>query len=204
MIKTSLLSVLLMLATVGAQDYSGPKCLGMYCMNRTLSDHTVFNKLGQHPSSAPNLFCYSAPEKGTFMFFETLDTEPHTVADVLVSSFPNCTHMKVHATSANISNWKTPEGIGLGSIEADVLKAYGKPTSMSRVGEIESQGTKSTVVNLEAVCRFVIRGFQKGDKTPKIGDHDLFYRSENMDDPSAAEFGIHNGRVTWIFLSQNE
>jgi len=112
--------------------------------------------------------------------------------------------MKMHATSANISNWKTSEGIGVGSSEADVLKAYGKPTSMTRVRATKSQDAKAKVMTLEAVCRFVIRGFQKGDKTPKIGDHDLFYRSGNTDDPSAAEFGIHDGKVTWIFLSQNE
>lgn len=200
MTKNVLFAVVLTAAL--AQEYSGPKCLGSYCLDRKISDHSLFNRIGVQPESAPNLRCYEAPGKGAFLFFETFDTEPHNVADVLLSTFPNCMHMKVHPSSGDLLSWKTPEGIGLGSTEADVLKAYGDPSSRTRIPELGSSSSQGS--QQDSIYKFVIRGFQSGDKVQPVGDHDLFYRSKDLDDLRAAEFGIRDGKVSWIFLSRNE
>lgn len=201
MTKNVLFAIVLTVSAAVAQEYSGPKCLGPYCLDRKVSDHSLFNRIGVQPESAPNLRCYEEP-KGAFLFFETFDTEPHNVADVLLSTFPSCMHMKVHLSSGDLLSWKTPEGIGLGSTEADVLKAYGDPSSRTPITGVDSQSSQGS--RLESIYKFIIRGFRTGDKVPPVGDHDLFYRSKDLDDLRAAEFGIRDGKVSWIFLSRNE
>jgi len=106
MTKNVLFAVVLTVTAV-AQEYSGPKCLGSYCLDRKISDHCLFNRIGVQPESARNLRCYEEPAKGAFLFFETFDTEPHNVADVLLSTFPNCMRMKVHLSSGDLLSWKT-------------------------------------------------------------------------------------------------
>jgi hypothetical protein len=201
MTKNVVFAVVLTVTAV-AQEYSGPKCLGSYCLDRKISDHSMFNRIGLQPQSAPNLRCYEEPGKGAFLFFETFDTEPHSVADVLLSTFPNCMHMKEHLSSGDLLSWKTPEGIGLGSAEADVLRAYGEPSSRTAIKGVDSPSSRGS--RLDSIYKFIIRGFQTGDRVPPVGDHDLFYRSKDLDDLRAAEFGIRYGKVSWIFLSRNE
>jgi hypothetical protein len=148
------------------------------------------------PESARNLRCYEEPAKGAFLFFETFDTEPLNVADVLLSTFPNCMRMKVHLSSGDLLSWKTSEGIGLGSTEADVLKAFGDTSSRTPIAAVDSPSSQES--RLDSIYKFIIRGFQTGDKVPPVGDHDLFYRSKDLDDLRAAEFGIRDGEVSWI------
>jgi len=200
--KNILLTLLFSITGVSAQEYSGPKCLGSYCMNRNASTRSMFNRIGVQRQSAPNLYCYVEENGAAFLYFEAIDSEPHIVGDVFLSPSPNCAHMRVHRTSAELRSWKTREGIGLGSAEADVLKAYGNPTSNIMI-TAGSQGARSQTDTPDSISMLRIRGFRTGDRS-LVADRRLFYRSENVDDPSAAEFGIHDGKVVWIFLSDNE
>ena len=204
MTKGILLAILLTVAGTLAGEYSGPKCLGPYCLNRRTSDRSLFKRLGiTTHTSEPNLYCYQS-QSGVFLYFETVDSEPHAVGDVFLSKFPNCMHMRVHDTPTNLM-WKTDEGIGLGSNQEDVLRAYGNPTSQIPIIEGGTQSSRHKADTTQSISKLRIRGFRTGDKSLIVADRRLFYRStSNSDDLRAAEFGIRDGKVSWMFLSRNE
>jgi hypothetical protein len=97
--------------------------------------------------------------------------------------------MPVQETNQDLRAWKTREGIGLGSREEDVARGYGAP---SHEWNVDSK-----------TYRIVIRGFREGDKRPAIGSKRLSY-SGDTENNYVAEFGIRQGKVSWIFLSQND
>lgn len=111
----------------------------------------------------------------------------------------------MHKASTNLREWKTAEGIGLGSTEADVIKAYGDPSVQIPINEDGSGQQQTKGDTDESIFKLRVRGFRTGDKVSRLGDHRLFYGpAENSDDLRAAEFGIRDGKVSWIFLSRNE
>jgi hypothetical protein len=91
-------------------------------------------------------------------------------------------HMPEIVTREDLRVWKTPEGVGLGTPEEDVLKAYGQPPRQWK--------TESKVV------RDKIRGFRDGDELPNLGDKLLFYYGTEFS--STSEFGIRAGKVSYI------
>ena len=115
--------------------------------------------------------------------------EPGKAGDVLLSDFPNCMDRPQQVTSENLLTWKADKGVGIGSTEDDVLKAYGMP---SRQDKIDRRG-----------YRWVIQGDHSSrEGRSERGSRVLVYNES--DDLRAAEFGIRDGKVAWIFLSQNE
>jgi hypothetical protein len=86
--------------------------------------------------------------------------------------------------------WETPEGIKIGSSEDDVIKAYGKPSSEDKI--------------TSRAYRSLIRGYRHSDTLPVIPEKILLYNDATGRDLSAAEFGIRNGKVSYISLSHNE
>jgi hypothetical protein len=115
---------------------------------------------------------------------------PPQVEAIAVSDFPNCARTPQTTTKIDLHGWKTPEGIGLGSSEEEVLKAYGKPT------KAEEAASSSWEEYAE-----LIRGYAKTDKVPDIGAKSLFYAGREL---QQARFGIRNGNVSYIFLSDEE
>jgi len=91
-------------------------------------------------------------------------------------------HMPEIATKEDLRAWQTPEGIGLGSPEGEVLNAYGEPP---RVWKID-----------EKLARQKIPGLKDGDKLPNLGDKLFFYYGTEFH--STTEFGIRNGKVSYI------
>lgn len=174
------------------QKYSGPKCLGPFCITREFHAIAFFKLLGkpEQKKSQFDPYCYQVQEGQTSLYFFTIDSEPGAVGAVLLSDFPNCMHIGKRTTQENLAAWKTPENIKLGSSENDVLKAYGKPSSLE------------TTVSRNH--RHVIQGDRASDKLPAIADKTMFYNDPKGDDPSAAEFGIRGGKVSYIWLSDDE
>ena len=112
------------------------------------------------------------------------------IGSVLVSDFPNCLHMRKQLTEETLDAWKTQENIKLGSSENDVLKAYGKPSSQEKI--------------VSQAYRHVIQGYRPLDKLPIIADKTMFYNDPKGNELSAAEFGIRGGKVSYIWLSDDE
>jgi hypothetical protein len=185
-------TMLLAAGLAGAQKYTGPRCLGPYCLNRDAVISQLFKQLGPAPRNsefAP--YCYVSRDHGVFLYLRSAEGVPPTVDAAFLSDFPNCIHMATASTADNLSRWRTPEGIGLGSSEQDVLHAYGKP---SREGKPDSK-----------TYRELVKGYQKGDALPDLGDKELQYGAgPTMGDLSLAKFGIRNGKVSYIWLSYSD
>jgi len=186
-----LLLALLLSSESHASDprYTGPACLGSFCVDRAISARNLFEKLGQ-PATKSGPFCFQSRDGRAFLYVGLIHAIPGRVGDVLLSDFPNCVSRPRQNTQNDLLAWKTKEGIGLGSSEEDVLQAYGKPSADDVVDS--------------RTCSVVIQGY-RSSKCPQIGNKRLFYSGvlrENM--WRSAEFGIRNKKVSWILLSANE
>lgn len=176
----------------GMQDYAGPKCLGPFCIDHRTPTLKLFEQLGP-PARKAAPFCYESQSGQASLYIQTIDTEQDVAAEVLVSDFANCVHTAKRITTSNLYAWKTPEGIGLGSREVDVVKAYGKPSTEWKIDSTNLRG-----------MRLIIHGFRPNDHAPHVGDKALSYAGDVSKDLSLAQFGIRKGQVCWIRLSMNE
>ncbi len=173
--------------------FLGPDCLGPACVYGGSSLRSLLAQLGSptQKHSPSGLYCYQSQSDKAFLYLDTgHENEPPQVDAVFVSDFPNCTRVPQETIKIDLRAWKTPEGVRLGSSEEDVLKAYGKP---SRQDALASK-TPNDYAEL-------IRGYRKGDKVPGMGEKSLFYAGKDL---QRAEFGIRNGKVSYIFLSSEE
>jgi len=196
MIREAFSTALLLITCLsGAQEYRGPKCVGSFCIDPKLTTvDSLLKRLGEpagRKSKAPN-YCYQAKNGQAYLFIETIGSEPDRAGDVLLSYFRNCMHMTPRLSAEDLQAWKTTEGIGLGSAEADVLKMYGKPSGGWKV-----DSTNSHTMNL------IIHGYHSGDRVPDVGDKAITYGGNEMD-LRLAIFGLRKGKVVWINLSRNE
>jgi hypothetical protein len=92
----------------------------------------------------------------------------------------------VKVTAADLHEWKTPEGIGLGSSAEEVMKAYCKPSDEGRSSQVPEE---------------LIARYRKGDKAPDVGDWVLIYGGPEL---SRAWFVMRNGKVSCIWWSDSE
>ncbi|MFI5098722.1 MAG: hypothetical protein ACHQT6_12185 [Candidatus Acidiferrales bacterium] len=170
--------------------YPGPNCLGLFCAYHGLSLHSFLAHLGPPVkiSSRPGDYCYQSLGSGAFLLAESDHVSPSELDAVLLSDFPSCRHSATQTTENDLRAWKTPEGIGLGSTEADVWRAYGKP---DQEGKVDANNC----------CDSMLKGFRTGGKLPDVGNKSLRYAGQELE---RAEFGIRNGKVSYIVLSYSE
>ena len=180
-----------MLLGANTHPYAGPNSLGPFRVDKNTSMKSLFHRLGSPPSTAEDVVCYRSANSQRFLIVTRMVAEydRRVAGAVELSDFPNCLDKTVRTTSEDLSKWTTDKGIGLGSSERDVKKAYGTPSSE------ESTGSN---------YRWAIHGSPAQDKTrARVGTKVLGYTGAS-DDLRTAYFGIREGRVAWIFLSQNE
>ncbi len=197
--KSSHIFVVLALMGTGraeAQSYTGPKALGPFRIDKDVSMSALFERVGYPPQVGSDVFCYKAKDDRAFLVVTQMAQAfgAKVAGDVLLSSFCNCIDRPAQVTQVDLLAWKTEKGIGIGTAVGSVRKVYGPP---SREDKIEGTG-----------YRWVIHGDYKdnhyaSEKRSEIGELVLVYQG-SPDDLSAAEFGIRQGKVVWIFLSKNE
>ena len=191
--KISLAFLLLASCTAETQKYSGPNCLGPFCVDRRTSAHKLFKRLGQ-PTGKSSPYCYASSQGDTYLYVKTVDdSDPDLAVEVFISDFPNCLHMPRRVTADDLRAWKTPASIGLGSLEKNILKTYGKPSNARKVD----------LTNPRTIAH-MISGYRAGDPIPKGAAKAIFYTGDVSKDLRIVEFGIRNGKVSWIWLSTNE
>jgi hypothetical protein len=173
--------------------FVGPDCLGPYCTDGELTPSSLLQGLGLPPqkSRLSPLVCFQSEDAQAFLHFSTNVEETYGVADFLLSDFPNCLHTSKRVTPNLIRTWKTPEGIGLGSSEEDVLKAYGTPSAERK---LDPQKPVREAKGL-------VTGYRAGDKQPRTGDKVIIYGPREL---QAADFGIRDGRVSYIWLKNSD
>lgn len=173
--------------------FMGPDCLGPYCTDGELTPDSLLRGLGLPPQkNTPSpLVCFQSQDAQAFLHFSTDVEETSGVADFLLSDFPNCLHTSKRVTPNRIRAWKTPEGIGLGSSEEDVLKAYGTPSAEKK---LEARKPIREIKGLVA-------GYRAGDKQTRTADKVLIYGPREL---QAVDFGIRDGRVSYIWLKDSD
>jgi hypothetical protein len=175
------------------EAFAGPECIGPSCMHGGSSLCSVLAQLGS-PAQKPlpsGLYCYQSQSDEGFLYLVTgHEHEPPQIEAVSLSDFPYCAHKPETSTRSDLHAWKTPEGIGLGGSEEDVLRTYGKPSKVAKPGS----KTASEYAEL-------IRGYKKGDRLPDMGEKTLLYDAREL---GGAEFGIRDGKVLYIWISNEE
>ena len=171
--------------------FPGPDCLGPYCYDHGLSLSSLYRlfHLSSRKMRPPSLMCIQSQDGQASMHLRT-DVESLTesnIDDLLLSDFPNCLHMPKRITTNGLPAWKTPEGIGLGSSEEDVLKAYGKPSAEKKL-DAQKPGLAT---------KGLVAGYREGDKQSWAGIRIIIYgpRSGEL---QVTEFGMRDGRVSYI------
>ena len=169
--------------------YAGPDCLGIFCMDMVSETWTqsLFRESGL-PTKQPPQYPYCYQSKDAKMFSSMYKDDAGEPIGVQVSDFPACPEvpMKLRKTTAvNLLAWRTPEGIGLGSPVADVLRVYGQP---SMEGTHES-GTCS---------------IPKGAVDSVLSYDDGVTSVHILVDTESADFGIRHGTVSAICLYDGE
>ncbi len=163
---------------VAAQAYSGPKCLGPYCVGQPVSAKRLINQVeapGEEFSFWMLLAVYKSTDGRTCLDLRENPDSPDDITYILLSDTSRCPGQN---SKDDLRAWKTPEGVGLGSLERDVLGTYGKPTS--------EQNGKS---KYHEQC---------------AGTREISYSGKLAGSVRTTKFGIHNGRVSCISLSNIE
>jgi hypothetical protein len=142
-------------------------------------------------------YCFADKEHGLFLYTRPLHDGSGRVAEVFLSSFPNCMHMPILNTTIDPNVWKTPEGIGIGSMKDEVLHAYHQPVFLEKIG-------KDSWESME------IAGIRDSEKSQVyVGDFTFLYsclldEKHGCDDLRATRMGFSRGKLIWIAISDSE
>jgi len=173
--------------------FVGPDCLGPYCTDGELSLDSLLRHFGlpaQKNRPSP-VECFQSQDGQASLHFATNVEETSGVADVLLSDFPNCLHMRKRIATNALRAWKTPEGVGLGSSEEDVVKAYGTPSAEKKLD------AQKPILEIKGL----LAGYRAGDDQPRIGDKIIIYGPREL---HAVDFGIRDGKVSYVWLKESD
>jgi hypothetical protein len=173
--------------------FVGPDCLGPYCTNGELSLDSLLRHFGLPPQKnrPSSVECFQSQDGQASLHFATEVEETSGVADVLLSDFSNCLHMRKRTATNGLHAWKTPEGIGLGNSEEDVVKAYGVPSAEKKLDAQEP------VLEIKGL----LAGYRAADNRPRIGDKVITYGPREL---QVVDFGIRDGKVSYIWLKESD
>jgi hypothetical protein len=176
--------------------YSGPRSLGPYSLDRDMSMKSLLATFGTKPSGK-GTYCFADKEHGLYLYVQPKDDQSGRIANVLLSSFPNCKQLPVLATTVDPDTWKTPEGIGVGSTKEEVVRAYGKPVFVGKLDRKHDVG--------------VIAGVHEpGASQIAVGDSSYLYsclineKEGCSDDLRVTRMGFSEGKLIWIHISNSE
>jgi hypothetical protein len=180
------------------QEYTGPKSLGPYSLDRQISIQALRSSLGMSDTSSP-IYCFADKKHGLFLNAQIADDHSGRVSSVLLSSFPNCRHLPIASVTIDPEVWLTDKRIGIGSTKGELTAAYGKP---SFADAFSSNSQKYA---------WLIKGKQR-TADPKIstGDSTFLYsclltpKQACNEDSRSSRMGFSRGKVVWILASNSE
>jgi len=176
--------------------YTGPHSLGPY---RIENDVSMSNILSVFGGQAPGkeIYCFKDVKHGLFLYVKSEHDRSGRVAEVFLSSFPNCEGYRVHASTIDPEVWKTPEGVGIGSSRQQVQTAYGKPA-------------KDGKIDPKLASMLIARRSQDLREEISAGDTWFLYNCApdsaagcKMDN-RATQFGLKGDKVIWVDISNTE
>jgi hypothetical protein len=176
MLKGILLCAALLLASPQGREYSGPKCLGPFCIGQKLTLANLSERLGAL-TDKNSAHLYRSGNGRAFLMVS--EGKPGEVSDLTITDLPKYAAFgkKLIDVTEDLRAWKTGEGIGLGSSEEDILRAYGKPTREAVPGA-EGAGADA-------------------------GNTQIIYKGDFGGVRVSASFLVRGGKVQFIELSNN-
>ncbi len=179
----------LVAAGSGNPTYKGPIQFGTFGVIRPLPVKALLRQLGK-PASGKSPFCYRYGESA-YLRINRIEEQPESAGELLVSSIPICPIDAVAETGTDFRSWKTGEGIALGATKEDLLREYGRPTSVEKPDHVTDR-------------RFFSDYAPRMHPTIPIAREVLLYNGVLKGLPESwrsARFGIWNDKVTWIMLT---
>jgi hypothetical protein len=201
-VKFRALLVLILGSTLTAQNpspwgrYSGPSSLGFYNLDRDTSLKSLLDHFGAKPAGR-DTYCFADARRGLYLYARPMDDQSGRVAEVLLSSFPNCKGISINSTTIEPAIWRTPEGIGIGSTKDDVVRAYHKPVYVKK---LEPKNDLGVIAGIKSA----------GASGISVGDFSYLYscllnvKEGCTDDGRAAQMGFRGGKLIWIRVSNSE
>jgi hypothetical protein len=176
--------------------YSGPRSLGPYSLDHEMPLKSLLAALGTRPSGK-GTYCFADKDHGLYLYVHPKDDRSGQVANVLLSSFPNCQKLPILPATIDPKVWRTSEGIGIGSTKTEIVRAYGKPVFIRKLDRKNDLG--------------VIAGVQEaGASQIEVGDSSYLYscllnaKEGCSDDLRVARMGFSEGKLIWIHMSNSE
>lgn len=177
---------------VNRNAYHGPTSLGPLSITRgkgEIKAESLWSLLGLAGPARTGLICYHDRDSGTYLIVELAADNRQMVRGLTLSRLNVCPGKKV-LPAKGFSSWTTDEGVHLGSPEGDVFLKYGKPSSIDEMR------------NDPGFYPYPMR--EKGSDQLRRG-RILNYRAiVGTPDTSHAFFGVRDGLVVWMTISDNE
>jgi hypothetical protein len=182
-------------SAVNRTGYHGPVKLGPLSINNKVGGidfRKLWSLLGRTPAAPPGTnVCYHDPAEGVYLVVERGADDRRLVRGLTLSRINVCPERKIYH-ARGFSTWTTEKGIRLGSSATDVVSRYGEPSSVSdRRTDPEFYFSPYPLDPIPA-------GF------PRDGRILNYLPKEGAPDTSHAFFGVHNGVVVWMTVSDNE
>lgn len=195
----AILMVLLLAASTGTGQYTGPSRLGPFSIdvNKATRTRSLYRAVGRPRDPGADYFCYKGAN-GSYMYAVRMPHRSAEIGVVFVSVFPNCMGEVYTRTTFDFRGWRTPEGIGLGSSEHEVTKAYGPPPVRYKVDEDRYPGLIYNSTDPYGHPLPLPREIGSWI----LGRQEMVYGG-GEDDLRAATFGLRDGHVIWIYASDS-
>src|SRR5260370_39366164 len=108
MAKAILIFSLALTLHSGIRAYSGPKCLGTFCIDRKTAVRKLFGQLGS-PARKAEPFCCESRGRQASLYILTIDREQDVARQVMISDSSHCIAKARQSTTAHLHAWQTPD-----------------------------------------------------------------------------------------------
>lgn len=176
--------------------YTGPHSIGTYSLDRDVSMRSFLEHFGAKPTGRET-YCFSDAEHGLYLYARPMDDRSGRVAEVMLSSFPNCKGLPTSSANIDPAIWRTPEGIGIGSTKEDVVRVYRKPIFIKK---LERKNDLGVIAGIKAA----------GASQMSVGDSSFLYscllneKQGCADDNRGTRMGFRDDKLIWIHVSNSE
>lgn len=176
--------------------YSGPKSLGLYSLDHDTSMKSLLGHFGTQPTGR-DTYCFSDSKHGLYLYARPTHDRSGPVAEVVLSSFPNCKGLPTTTATIAPDLWKTSAGFGIGSTKEEVVHAYGDPVFITKLEKSDDLG--------------LIAGIREaGTSRISVGESSYLYscllneKESCKDDGRSTRIGFSGGKIIWIQVANSE
>lgn len=149
------------------------------------------------PPKKGKIYCFGDEDRATYLRVKPQPDDSGRVAEIFISSFPNCNGFPLHKAEIKRDSWRTPEGIQIDSSSEEVLHAYGDPTVKAKIDDAFANDLVASLQDRKGI-------------EARMGDVSYLYNCTPpqakacYSDNRATQIGFKDGKVVWIDISNTE